>query len=76
MKKEKLHVTPDPSGKITAEVMAKSIKDISEGMKALTGGRLKERAIVILLHNSCCVNVTDILKVLTAIKDLEKEYLN
>ena len=75
---EKLHVVPDPSGKITAEVLVTAIKSVSVGVKQFSGAGLSDRAIEVLLKNTPACNslsMTDVRNVLKGLNQLEGEYL-
>lgn len=64
--------TEDP---ITTEVIAESIKKISDGMKQIKAGRLNDKAIIYLLHKSSGVSQDKIKKILNSLESLEMEYL-
>lgn len=58
-----------------AEAFAQNIQAISDGMQALLSSRLRKRAIVLLLNDSCGVSMANIVKVLDALPELSKTYL-
>jgi hypothetical protein len=65
-----------PEGKpVPTELIAESIREISRGMKALRNGSLNERAILVLLKASSNVHMVEIEKVLHAMRELERDYL-
>jgi predicted TIM-barrel enzyme len=75
---DKLHVVPDATGKITAEVLVTSIKRVADGVKSLAGAGLTEKAIEVLIKNTpACssLSMTDVRSVLKGLRQLEGEYL-
>ena len=76
MKKEKLVVTQKESKEeITVEVLAQSIKDISDGVKKLRSGRLNDKAIILLIQKSSGVGAGTVKRVIDGMQSLEKEFL-
>lgn len=65
-----------PEEEIPTEIIAQSIKDISDGMEKIRTGRLNDKAIVLLLHHASGVSQTDVRKVLIAMNCLADLYLN
>lgn len=74
-KTTKLVVKKDPDSDVTAEVLAESIVKISQAMRQLRSGRLKDRAIIILLASSTGLNQHIIKQVIEGISSLEATYL-
>lgn len=64
-----------PSEPIAAEILAASIVDIAAGMKKLDAGRLKRRALVILIAESSGVRRGDVEAVLNSMESLETSWL-
>lgn len=60
---------------VPTEVIAQSIKEISDGMRKLRTGRLNDRAIVTLLHETTKISRTDIKTVLDGLEELEGTFL-
>jgi len=58
------------------ESIATNITRLSREVKALVSGRVKMKAIVILLAHSCQLPQTTIKSVLEGIVNLEGDYLN
>jgi len=75
MSKQAVNVVQNPDKPVPAEIIANAILEISKAMKSLNDSRLKRRAIVTLLHDSCQVSRTDIINVLDGLEQLEKEWL-
>jgi len=81
----KLIVTQDENKPMPIEVMAESIRSISEGIKKLRHGPLNERALLLLIQHSAAmvgapltrnrVGQSTIKAVLDGIEDLESTYL-
>jgi len=67
----------------TIEVLADSIKSMSDGIKKLRAGRLNDKALFLLIQhastspyrNGLKVSITEIKSVLGGIADLERTYL-
>lgn len=59
----------------TAEIIAQQLQDVSRGIKKLREGRLNERALVALLHDSTRMAKSDIERILDGLENLEKTYL-
>jgi hypothetical protein len=57
------------------ESIAKNIAALAKSVEGLLSGPLKRRALVILLANSSGLAQTHVDKVLTALADLEKDWL-
>lgn len=73
-----IHVVPDDTGKITAEVLATSIKQVAIAVYQLKNSGLTERAVEILLKNTpACssLTMTEVRSVLQGLEQLEREYL-
>lgn len=58
------------------ESIAKNISALARSVQALLNGPLKKRAIVVLLSNSSGLTQKAIESCLTALQDLEKDWLN
>lgn len=71
----KVKVLQDEDKKIPVEILAKSIKEISDGMKAMRSGRLNDRAIVTLLQKITGESATTIFRVMDGLENLEREFL-
>lgn len=57
------------------EIVAKAIIDISSAIKKMDAGRLKRRAVVLLIQDQTKLPINHIERVLNAIGDLEKDYV-
>lgn len=60
----------------TVESIARNIASLARAVDALLKGQLKRRAIVLLLSQSSGIGRENVDKVLTALTDLEKDWLN
>ena len=60
---------------IPVEILAQSIKDISEGIRKMRSGRLTDRAIILLIADNCNVGKPAIKEVLESMNSLSKKYL-
>lgn len=58
------------------EAIARNIASLARAVDALLHGPLKKRALVILLSNSSGQSMAVVEKVLVALQDLEKDWLN
>jgi hypothetical protein len=58
------------------EQIAGNIASLAKAVSSLLRGPLKKRALVILLANSSGIGIGNVEKVLTALEDLEKDWLN
>jgi hypothetical protein len=56
--------------------IANAIIEISQAMKGINAGKLKQRAIIILIHDLTGVPFGEIKKVLDACSELSKEFTN
>lgn len=74
-KKVRVEVMQQPQNEVPTEVLATSIKEISEGMKRLRSGRLNDRALLTLLQRSCGVSQSDIKSVMDGLESLSRDYL-
>lgn len=74
----KVVVTQDPELPVETEVLAEAIVAISASAKKLLGGKLKKRAVLVLIQDASPRNLTlsDIEAVLDTAADLEKRYVN
>lgn len=72
-------VKNDIADPVAQEILAQSIVVVSKGMKALLGGSLNERAIVLLIQDAAggrgTISQEDIRKVLRAAAQLEETYI-
>lgn len=79
-------VKEDDANPIPVEVMAASIKSISEGIRVLRKSRLNDKALVLLIEHACPAfgpayspkkrpSARDIRSVLEGIEALERTYL-
>ena len=75
-KKSKVEVVQDQENKIPISVLAKSIKEMSDGFKKMKGAGLTERTMVVLLNDASGVSKVEIRKILWAMDQLEKLYLD
>lgn len=60
---------------IAMEEIAEGIKQLSAGMHAVAKGRLKEKALLVLLSHASGLPQGTVQKVVTAMQQLEKTYL-
>lgn len=84
MNKE-IAVKQNDENPVTVEVLAESIKSISDGVKKLRAGRLNDKAIVLLIQNAAPsvgnryqttkVSVNVVRAVLEGMESLEETYL-
>lgn len=74
MRKE-LKVVQSKYEVLPTEVIAASIKEMSDGMKKLRSGKLNDRALVILIHKCSGVATDTVRRVIDGIENLEKEFL-
>ena len=58
------------------ESIAKNIASLARSVSSLINGPLKKRALVTLLASSAGMSKSEVDKVLTALEDLEKDWLN
>lgn len=56
------------------EVIARSVIEVSEAMKKIRNGKLKDRALILLIQDVSKVTQTDIKKVLDACEVLASVY--
>ena len=56
------------------EVIAQSVIDVSEAMKKIRSGKLTDRALILLIQDTCGVNQSDIKRVLDACEVLGHRY--
>lgn len=64
-----------PDEPIPAKILAKAIRDLGDGIRAMNRAGLSERAQVLLLHDASGVGKPDIRRVLDAMQHLERLYL-
>lgn len=60
---------------VPVEIIASSIREISQGMKALRAGKLNDKAIIFLVHKASGVASDTVRRVMRGMEDLEKEFL-
>jgi hypothetical protein len=70
----KIQVT-QPAAPVPAEVLATSIQQIAEGMKALNSTRLTRKALIALIHDQSKVSKKTIEIVLNNLQNLEHDWL-
>lgn len=70
-----LKVMQQPGNEIPAEILAKSIVEISEGMKRINETRLTRKALVALIHDNSKIAKSTIEIVLNNLESLEHNYL-
>lgn len=76
MKKEKIKVVKaEDKEVIPTEVIAQSIKEISEGVKKIRAGKLNEKALIILVHKASGVATDTVRRVINGMESLEREFL-
>lgn len=63
-------IDPEP-----VEVIAQSIADVADAMKAIHRTRLSLRAVALLVKDQTNLGMGDIFKVLNSLQSLEKQYL-
>jgi len=73
--KEKVIIKQNPEKPEPVEVLAESIKTISDGMKKIRAGRLNDRALTVLLKDATGVPLYEIKRILDGIEGLEALYL-
>jgi len=74
MRKKKIEVEQVEGEEVAAKVLANSIVSISDSAEKLLKSGLNRRAITVLIKDSSGVTLSDITKVLDAMKDLKKNY--
>lgn len=60
---------------VPVEVLAESIKTISDGIKKLRAGRLNDKAITFLVHKSSGVATETVRRVIQGMENLERDFL-
>lgn len=68
-------VRQDETKPVPVEVLAESIRHISEGVRKLRAGPLNDKALLLLIHHSTGVAQRDIKAVLDGIESLDTAYL-
>lgn len=84
MKTKEVKLVQDPEKPVPTDILAESIRTISDGVRKLRAGPLNERCLVLLIQESVCGHKTgrkslsrsDIKAVLDAAESLKKTYLN
>ena len=75
--KVKLDETPEQKAyRETVEKIAGNIANLAKSVAGLLNGPLKRRALITLLASSSGQNKYTVEKILTALEDLEKDWLN
>jgi len=74
MRKTKVIVTQDKEKPISVEIIASSIKQIAQHMRAIEKSSLNRRAILVLLKDCTGINMNEIEKVLDSLSALDKRY--
>lgn len=67
-------VKQDPENPVLPEVLASSIKKLADSVTMWHRAGLKQRVLVLLLHDLSRVGISDITCVLNSIAALEREY--
>lgn len=62
--------------RLAVESIATNIASLSKAVASLLNGPLKKRALVVLLASSSNISQEKVSQVLTALADLEKDWLN
>jgi len=75
MKAKPVVVQKADQEEVTYEVIAQSIRTISESMRKLRAANLNNKAILLLIHDSSKVSKAQIHDVLVAMESLERTYL-
>lgn len=57
------------------EEVAQAIVDISAAMKKMNATRLRQEAVVILIHEHCKVGKPDIRRVIYSLENMDKQWL-
>lgn len=73
---KKVIVTQKPGAEVPTEIIASSIKNISDGVRKIQGGRLNRKALLILLSHASGCSQKDCDAVVNAMGRLENIYLN
>ena len=68
-------VKQNKENEIPVEVLAESIKEISQAIGKLRSGKLTDRAIILLIADNCTVGKPAIKDVLDSMQTLSKRYL-
>ena len=75
-KKEKLETPEARANRELIEKIAGNIASLAEAVESLINGPLNKRALVVLLASSSKLSQVDVTKVLDALTDLKKDWLN
>lgn len=85
MKKTNVQIKQQEGQEISIDILAIEIKAISDGIKRLRSGKLKDSALVLLIqnaapkiggkYNNSIITKTEVTAVLSGIENLEREYL-
>lgn len=75
----KITVKQDPENEVPTEVLAKSIQDIAEGVRALRKGRLRDKALFLLIQHALPIRdrptISQIEAVFDGIEGMSRTYL-
>lgn len=66
---------PEPPLLPPVEEVAQAIVDIAAAMKKMNSTRLRQEAIVILIHEHCKVGKLDIRRVIFSLENMDKQWL-
>lgn len=75
MKNTKARVVQDKENPIATEIIASSIREISQGVKKIRAGSLNDKALILLLSKSSGVAQYECERVLNSLESLESTYL-
>lgn len=76
MKTTSIKQPESPTPPIPVEVLATSIKSISDGMRQISASRLTRKALVALIHDQSKLAKRDIEIILNNLESLERDWLN
>jgi len=74
MKAKKVEIIQNKEKPISVEIIAQSIKQIAENMRAIERSALNRRAILVLLKDATGVSMADIEKILDSLGALDRKY--
>lgn len=72
---DQINVKQNPKKEIPVSVLTESIVEISHAMRVLRAARLTDRAIAVLVKDSCGVHMSTVTTVIKALENLESKYL-
>jgi hypothetical protein len=74
---KKIPETPDQKkARELTETIAKTLSELVTSIKQLLGGPLKRKTLLILLSHSAGISQASVNQVLTALENLEKDWIN